>query len=109
VSRNAGSRYKTLVLVRRSAISYIAVSSRGGEDGIGTGLPSAPVPTFLAVDRARLRRGVFGSIRQLEALIKTYIEAPNADPRPFRWTKTADGTLPASSTSGFADRCDRIE
>ncbi|TIN21233.1 MAG: IS630 family transposase, partial [Mesorhizobium sp.] len=29
----------------------------------------------------------------LETAIKTYIEAVNADPKPFRWTKSADDIL----------------
>jgi hypothetical protein len=29
----------------------------------------------------------------LEAAIAAYIDARNADPKPFRWTKTADDIL----------------
>jgi transposase len=46
----------------------------------------------LLTDRA-LKRGVFNSVRQLELAIKSYIEATNVDPKPFRWTKTADDIL----------------
>jgi transposase len=46
----------------------------------------------LLTDRA-LKRGVFHSVAALEAAIKTYIEANNAAPKPFRWTKTADDIL----------------
>lgn len=46
----------------------------------------------LLTDKA-IRRGVFNSLRQLESTIKTYIEATNADPKPFRWTKSADDIL----------------
>src|SRR5262245_40570664 len=46
----------------------------------------------LLTDRA-LRRGVFRSVAELEAAIKAYIDATNADPKPFRWTKTADDIL----------------
>jgi transposase len=46
----------------------------------------------LLTDRA-IRRGVFSSVRELETAIKTYIEATNAKPKPFRWTKTADDIL----------------
>jgi hypothetical protein len=31
----------------------------------------------------------------LEAAINTYIQARNADPKPFRWTKTSDDILAA--------------
>jgi len=30
---------------------------------------------------------------ELEAAIKAYINATNRDPKPFRWTKTADDIL----------------
>jgi hypothetical protein len=46
----------------------------------------------LLTDRA-IRRGVFQSVAQLERAIKAYIDATNADPKPFRWTKTADDIL----------------
>jgi len=46
----------------------------------------------LLIERA-LRRGVFHSVAQLEAAIKVYIDATNADPKPFRWTKTAADIL----------------
>jgi hypothetical protein len=46
----------------------------------------------LLTDRA-LKRGVFGSVTELENAITTYIKATNADPKPFRWTKTADDIL----------------
>ena len=46
----------------------------------------------LLTDRA-IRRGVFSSVGELETAIKTYIEATNAEPKPFRWTKTADDIL----------------
>jgi transposase len=46
----------------------------------------------LLTERA-LKRGVFRSVADLESAIKQYIEATNADPKPFRWTKTADDIL----------------
>jgi len=46
----------------------------------------------LLTDRA-LSRGVFRSVADVEAAIKAYIDAHNADPKPFRWTKTADDIL----------------
>lgn len=39
------------------------------------------------------RRGVFRSVTDLEAAIEAYIDATNADPKPFRWTKAADDIL----------------
>lgn len=46
----------------------------------------------LLTDRA-IRRGVFRSVAELERAIKAYIDATNADPKPFRWTKSADDIL----------------
>ena len=46
----------------------------------------------LLTDRA-IRRGVFRSVAELEATITAYIDATNADPKPFRWTKSADHIL----------------
>ncbi len=46
----------------------------------------------LLTDRA-IRRGVFRSVAELEAAITAYIDANNRDPKPFRWTKTADDIL----------------
>jgi transposase len=46
----------------------------------------------LLTDRA-VRRGSFQSVTELEAAIKAYIDAANADPKPFIWTKSADDTL----------------
>ena len=40
-----------------------------------------------------LRRGVFRSVADLETAINAYIEVTNAEPKPFRWTKTADDIL----------------
>jgi transposase len=48
----------------------------------------------LLTDKA-LRRGVHRSTAELEASIEAFIAATNADPRPFRWTKPADGSLAA--------------
>ena len=46
----------------------------------------------LLTDRA-VRRGSFQSVADLEAAIHAYVEATNADPKPFIWTKTADDIL----------------
>jgi hypothetical protein len=48
----------------------------------------------LLTDKA-LRRGVHRSTAELEASIQACIEATNADPKPFRWTKPADDILAA--------------
>lgn len=41
----------------------------------------------------QIRRGVHRSVAELEAAITAYIEATNTDPKPFRWTRSADDIL----------------
>ncbi len=48
---------------------------------------------FAELTRKRLRRGVHTSVRQLEADIRAFIDRHNQDPKPFRWTKSADQIL----------------
>ena len=40
-----------------------------------------------------LRRGSFSSVPALIAAIETYLDAHNADPKPFKWTATAESIL----------------
>jgi transposase len=46
----------------------------------------------LLTDRA-LRRGIHRSVADLERDIRAFIDATNADPKPFRWVKAADEIL----------------
>lgn len=46
----------------------------------------------LLTDR-QIRRGIHSSVAALKAAITTFIERHNADPKPFRWTKSADDIL----------------
>jgi transposase len=46
----------------------------------------------LLTDRA-LRRGVHRSVADLERAIRAFIDATNADPKPFRWLKSAEDIL----------------
>ncbi len=48
---------------------------------------------FALLTEKQLRRGVHRSTEDLEAAILGYIETVNADPKPFRWTKSADDIL----------------
>lgn len=48
---------------------------------------------FSTLTRKRLRRGVFRSIVELQAAINRYIDEHNNAPKPFVWTKHADGIL----------------
>ena len=50
---------------------------------------------FAELTRKQLRRGVHRSTRQLEADIRAFIEQHNKDPKPFKWTKSADDILAA--------------
>ena len=48
---------------------------------------------FGLLTQRKLRRGSHRSTRELEAAIRSYLEANNEDPKPFVWTKTADQIL----------------
>ena len=50
---------------------------------------------FALLTEKALRRGIHRSVAELEASIEGYIAATNADPKPFRWTKSADDILAA--------------
>ncbi len=48
---------------------------------------------FALLTEKQLRRGVHRSTKELEAAILGYIGTVNADPKPFRWTKSANDIL----------------
>ncbi len=48
---------------------------------------------FALLTEQQIKRGAHRSVADLEAAINAYIHARNADPKPFRWTKTADDIL----------------
>ena len=50
---------------------------------------------FAELTRKQLQRGVHRSTLQLEADIRAFIDSHNQQPRPFRWTKSADDILAA--------------
>jgi transposase len=50
---------------------------------------------FALLTDQQIRRGVHRSAKELEAAITAYIDARKAEPKPFRWTKTADDILAA--------------
>lgn len=50
---------------------------------------------FAELTRKQIQRGVHTSVAQLEADIRSFIDQHNADPKPFRWTKSADEILAA--------------
>jgi hypothetical protein len=43
---------------------------------------------FRDVTENRIRRGVFRSVEELEAVIHDYLAKHNANPKPFIWTAT---------------------
>jgi transposase len=48
---------------------------------------------FALLSEQQIKRGVHRSTAELEAAINTYIKTRNTDPKPFRWTKSADDIL----------------
>ena len=48
---------------------------------------------FATLTEKQLRRGVHRSTRALESSIRSYLRTYNENPKPFRWTKTADEIL----------------
>jgi transposase len=57
---------------------------------------------FAEITHKRIRRGVFRSLKELEAAIREYIDVHNENPKPFVWTRTADEIL--ASIARFAQR-----
>lgn len=57
---------------------------------------------FAELTNKRIRRGVFRSVKELEAAIRDFIAVHNEDPTPFTWTRTADQIL--ESIARYAQR-----
>jgi transposase len=57
---------------------------------------------FAELTNKQLRRGAYQSVPQLKAAIQEFIDAHQANPKPFVWTKTADQIL--ASIARFAQR-----
>ena len=57
---------------------------------------------FAELTNKRIRRGVFRSLKELEAAIREYIDVHKEPPKPFVWTKTADQIL--ASIARYAQR-----
>jgi transposase len=57
---------------------------------------------FALLTEKRLRRSAFRSTRELESAIRQYVDQHNEQPKPFRWTKTADQIL--ASIARFCQR-----
>jgi len=48
---------------------------------------------FALLAEKQIKRGAHKSVKELIAAIEEFIKQPNADPRPLRWTKSADDIL----------------
>ncbi len=57
---------------------------------------------FALLTERQVRRGVHRSVKELEDAVTAFIARHNADPRPFRWTKSADQIL--GSIARFCQR-----
>jgi transposase len=57
---------------------------------------------FAELTMKQIRRGCHRSVAELERAIHEFIDANNAEPKPFVWTKSADDIL--SSIARFAQR-----
>jgi len=62
---------------------------------------------FAELTNKRIRRGVFRSVKDLEAAIREYIDVHNEDPKPFVWTKTADQIL--ANIARYAQRANATQ
>lgn len=51
---------------------------------------------FAKLAKRRLRRGVFGSLVELQAAIKRFIAESNGNPKPFVWTANPDRIIQAA-------------
>jgi hypothetical protein len=61
---------------------------------------------FANLTEQQIRRGVHRSTQQLEHDIRAFIDAHNAEPKPFRWTEAADDIL--ASIQRFCLRTQQI-
>ncbi len=48
---------------------------------------------FAILTEKQIQRGIHRSTTELETAIHTFIEARNSDPKPFKWTKSADDII----------------
>lgn len=60
---------------------------------------------FAELTRKQLRRGIHTSTAQLETDIRLFIEWHNENPKPYRWTKSADEIL--ASVKRFCQKTER--
>jgi len=62
---------------------------------------------FALLSEQQIKRGAHRSTKELEAAISAYVDARNKNPKPFRWTKTADDIL--ASIQRFCRRTNDVQ
>ena len=62
---------------------------------------------FAELTTKQIRRGAHRSVSELERAIREFLEAHNAHPKPFTWTKSADQIL--ASIARFAQRTAELQ
>jgi hypothetical protein len=77
-------------LSKGSAKSRVHQSSAAGD---GTSWLNQVERFFALLIERQIRRGIHRSVAALEATIAAFIDHHNTDPKPFRWTKSADDIL----------------
>jgi len=55
----------------------------------------------------QIKRGAHRSTKELVAAISAYVDTRNKNPKPFRWTKTADDIL--ASIQRFCRRTSDVQ
>ena len=60
---------------------------------------------FAELTRKQLQRGAHASVKDLQADIMKFVESHNENPKPFKWTKSADEIL--ASVKRFCHRVDQ--
>jgi transposase len=58
---------------------------------------------FSIIERQAIHRGTFGSVRDLNAKIRAFIDGWNDRAHPFTWTKTADQILKMANRKKISD------
>jgi hypothetical protein len=58
---------------------------------------------FSIIERQAIHRGTFGSVRDLNAKIRAFIDGWNERAHPFTWTKTADQILQKANRKKISD------
>ena len=61
---------------------------------------------FAELTRKKLRRGVHTPTAQIEADIRGFIDRHNENPRPYKWTKSANEIL--DSVKRFCQKAEQI-